>query len=484
LLVGANIVVALCIVGAISAYGYVQWKLNQIHREQIGSLTSANGGKPFTILVVGSDTRSALADNTDNQQFGGSSSTPGQRSDTIILARVVPSSHQIMLLSIPRDLWVNIPGQGMNRINSAFDTNADLLVQTVQTDLGIPVNHFVAVDFDTFRQITDAVGGVSFYFPTPAKDAYSLLNVPNAGCVLLTGDQALGFVRSRHYEYYQNGEWHFEAESDLARIQRQQAFIKKMVKKAESKFTDIGAVNGIINGLTKNLTVDSGFSNSLLLDLARDFHGIDPAAITNLTLPNYSFTTAGGADVLGLQQPQAAQTIAAFNSFGNNPPPSARPKTKTPKPTVPPTVAAPRVTVAPSSVSVEVSNGDGVGGQAAALTGLLTGKGYRAVTNAASPGMTFAVTEVHYAPDAHTAAQQIGASIPGGAKLVKDPSLSPTPYNVEVISGSSYTTATGGTPVSSPSSSGPTTSTTTVPGTNTATYVLPGTPAGQTPPNC
>ena len=85
------------------------------------------------------------------------------------------------MLSIPRDLWGNIPGQGQNRINSAFDTGANLLVQTIQADLGIPVNHYVEVNFDTFRDISNAVGGVNFYFPTPAKDAYSLLNITQAG---------------------------------------------------------------------------------------------------------------------------------------------------------------------------------------------------------------------------------------------------------------------------------------------------------------
>lgn len=480
--------VALCIVGAVSAYGYVQWKLDQIHREQINSLTSINGGKPFTVLIVGSDTRSGLT-GPDNQQFGGAAGTPGQRSDTIILARIAPATRQLMLLSLPRDLWLNIPGHGMNRINSAFDTGPDLLVQTIQQDLGIPVNHYVEVNFDTFRQVTDAVGGVSFYFPTPAKDAYSLLNVPTAGCVLLTGDQALGFVRSRHYEYYENGYWHYQAESDLARIQRQQAFIKKMIKKAESKFTDVGALNGVINGITKNLTVDSAFSNSLLIDLARDFHGIDPSTIATLTLPNYPFTTPGGADVLGLQQPQAAQAIAAFNHFGDTPPPATT-TTKPPKKSAPPPrITAPAVTVAPSSVSVEVANGDGVTAQAAKMTSFLTGKGYQATVNPLSPNGHFATTEVRYAPDAKTAAEQIGAAIPGGAKLVESSALTPTAYNVEVITGDSYTVATGGTPAatapaSSASSSAPTTPPTTLPGTNPDTYVLPGTPPGQVPPKC
>lgn len=489
LLIAANIVVAVCIIGTASAYGYVQWRLGQIRREHLSALTGVNGGKPFTLLIVGSDSRSALGSNNPaNAQFGSASLTPGQRSDTIILARIAPATRQVELLSLPRDLWVNIPGKGMNRINSAFDSGPNLLIKTVQADLGIPINHFVEVNFDSFQAITDAVGGVKFYFPTPAKDHYSLLNVPHAGCVLLTGQQALGFVRSRHYEYYKNGSWHFEAESDLARIQRQQAFIKKMLKKAQSEFTNPIALNSVIAGVTKNLTVDNGFSTSLLLDLAKDFHSIDPASIATVTLPNYSYTTAGGADVLGLQQPQAAQTIAAFNSFGNTPPPTPSSKAKPQTPVTAPRIETPSNTVAPSSVSVEVSNGTGIGGQAAKADSLLRARGFQTTVNPLSPGGTFPVTEVRYAPDSKTAAEQVGALIPGGAKLVESSALTPTAYNVEVITGGTYTTATGGAPTSSSSSSTstptPATTATTVPGTNPQTYVLPGTPPGQTPPAC
>jgi LCP family protein required for cell wall assembly len=488
LLVAANIVVALCLLGTVSAYGYVQWRLGQIKKEKLTALTSVNGGKPFTLLIVGSDSRSALAANDPgNAQFGSASETPGQRSDTVILARIAPATRQVEILSLPRDLWVNIPGSGPNRINAAFDTGPNLLIQTIQQDLGIPVNHFVEVNFDTFQAITNAVGGVKFYFPTPAKDAYSLLNVPAPGCVLLTGSQALGFVRSRHYEYYQNGYWHFEGESDLARIQRQQAFIKKMLKKAQSEYTNPLALNDILGGITKNLTVDSSFSTNLLLDLAKDFRSIDPSTIATITLPNYGYTTAGGAEVLGLQQPQASQTIAAFNNFGNTPPPAA-PKATTTTTTKPvPVIKAPSVTVAPSSVSVEVANGDGVSGQATKMTAFLTAKGYSVSVNPLSPGTGVAVTQVHYAPDAKTAGQQIAASIPGGATMVADSSLTPTAYGVEVVTGATYTAATGGAaPSASPSSasSAPSTTVTTVPGTNAGTYVLPGMPAGETPPSC
>ncbi len=471
--------VAVCLIGAASAYGYVEWRLNQIHRESLSHLAGAAGsGKPFTLLIVGSDSRSALGNSADNKQFGGAAATPGQRSDTIIVARVAPAAHQIEMMSIPRDLWVDIPGMGMNRINSAFDSGPDLLIQTIEQDLGIPVNHFVEVNFDSFRAITDAVGGVSFYFPTPARDPYSLLNVARPGCVLLTGDQALGFVRSRHYQYYLDGYWHIQGESDLARVQRQQAFIKKMIKKAEGEYTNPVALNDVIAGITKNLTVDSRFSNSLMLSLAKDFRSLNASSIPSLTLPNYPFTTAGGADVLGLQQPQAGQTVAAFNSFGSAPAPA--PSTTAP-------ARKPAVTVPPSSVSVEVANGTGVNGQAGRLTDFLTKAGYRATTDTAYTGSGYSATRILYAPDALNAARQLAAQIPGGGTLVESQALTPTAYNVEVVTGSSYTTASGSGPAvpsASTSAGSSTTTVTTVPGTDPTRYTLPGTPAGQKPPSC
>ncbi len=477
--------VAVCIVGAASAYGYVQWRLGQIRKEKLSALTSINGGRPFTVLVVGSDSRAALTPSTPgNAQFGSASQTPGQRSDTIILVRIAPATRQAEILSLPRDLWLNIPGAGMNRINAAFDSGPNLLVKTIQTDLGIPVNHYVEVNFDSFQAITDAVGGVKFYFPTPARDRYSLLSVPQAGCVLLTGQQALGFVRSRHYEYYENGYWHFQAASDLARIQRQQAFIKKMLKKAQAKFTNPVALNDIIAGITKNLTVDNGFSTSLMIDLAKDFHSVNPSTIATITLPNYPFTTAGGAEVLGLQEPQASQTIAAFNNFGNTPPPTTTAPAKSHQPVPTPKVTAPADTVPPSSVSVEVANGTGVNGQAGELDALLSGQGYRTSVNPVLQGTNRPVTEVLYAPDARTAGEQVAAAMPGGAQLVESSALTSTAFNVEVVTGNSYTTAGGGTPAGPSSSPATTTPPTTVPGTNPSTYVLPGMPPGQVPPRC
>jgi LCP family protein required for cell wall assembly len=491
-LIAANVMVALTIIGAASSYGYVKWRFDQIHTKTLPALTTthssgaggSSGGPPFTLLLVGSDSRAGLT-GPDAQLLGGpAGATPGQRSDTIILVRVVPKTRQMMILSIPRDLWGPIPGQADNRINSAFDTGANLLVQTIQADLGVPINHYVEVNFNSFKDITDAVGGVKFYFPTPAKDLYSDLEIPAAGCYDLTGDQALEFVRSRHYEYYQDGYWHFEGLSDLARIQRQQSFIKKMIKKASSEFTNPLALNSIIGGVTKNLTVDTGFSSSLMLTMVKDFRSIDVSTITNLTLPTYGWVTSGGADVLGLQQPQAAQVIAAFNAFGNPAPKPVVVKTTPAKPvnTLPP------VTVAPAGVSIEVANGTGTARQASQMTTVLTGLGYHAtVTAAVSYGHS--TTEVRYAPDALTAAEQVAAQIPGGATLTAAPDLAASIYSLQVITGSSFagaatttpaTTAPAGTTPSTAAGSTPTT----LPGTNSATYQLPGSTPGEPTPAC
>ena len=474
---------ALTILGAASAYGYVKWRFAQIHTKDVSTLTQkdTSGGAPFTLLIVGSDSRAAIAANNGNSQaFGGSSAVAGQRSDTIILVRVVPATRQLMIFSIPRDLWGAIPGHGSNRINTAFDSGPALLVQAIQQDLGIPINHYVEVNFDSFRDISNAVGGIKFYFPTPAKDVYSGLSVPAPGCITFQGDAALALVRSRHYQYFQNGSWHYEALSDLARIQRQQTFVKKMIKKAEGEFTNPIALNDVIASVTKNLTVDSTFSSSLMLDLARTFRSLNATAIPTVTVPTYPFTTSGGAEVLGLQQPQASAAVAAFNSFGNTPPPAPSSATSH-SPSAAPTVTAPPVTVAPSSVSIEVANGSGSSGQANVMVQWLSSQGYHAGV-VASSGYGHSATEIRYAPDSKTAAEQIAAKVPGGATLVLASDLTPTPYNLEIITGSSYT----GTSASGSGSSvgtGTTAPPTTVPGSSATVYELPGS-TGPPPANC
>jgi LCP family protein required for cell wall assembly len=460
--------VALCLVGAASAYGYVEHELGNVHKVNLGGLTASESG-PFTVLIVGSDTRNLTG--SGNAQFGSAAETPGQRSDTIMLARIVPKTRSMTLLSIPRDLWVSIAGMGQSRINSAFNNGPALLISTIQKDLGLPINHYVEINFDTFQAITDAVGGVKVWFPAPAKDAFSLLNVPTTGCVNLTGAQALGFARSRHYQYLVGGQWLTQGLSDLARIQRQQFYVKKMIRKAETKLSNPLALNAVLNSVTKNLTVDSGFSTHLMLSLAEDFHSADVAAIPTLTLPTYN-EVIGGADVLGLQQPQAEQMIASFNALGT---PAHTTTTHSTTPT----------TLKGSHVSVEVANGSGVNGQAGAATASLARLGYKATVTDQSPGYNFTANDIEYTPGARAAAEQLAAQLSGGATLTGSATLGSTPYSLELITGSHYagvvgshsTTATTSGHATKSTSGATTPTTSAAAGTTKVTnYPLPGPP--------
>lgn len=471
-----NVVVAAMLVMVAVAYGYADWRINQIRRVDIPSLVGGNeaassaavaaAGAPMTILVVGSDSRAGDTGG-DAAQFGSSTQVAGQRSDTIMLVHLVPATRSAEILSIPRDLWVPIPGMGSNRINTAFDSGADLLVRTIETDLGIPIDHYVEVDFQSFRDIVDAVGGVKEYFPTPAKDQYSLLNIPAPGCYTMTGQMALSFVRSRHYEYQVDGRWMFEAESDLARIQRQQSFVRKMIAKAQSEnITNLSQINGIIGGVTNNLTLDSRFSQSLLVSLAERYRNISAAGLATSTLPT-SPAVIGGADVLLLQQPDAHNAIAGFL----NPPTGARKSAPTSSTTAVPNVA-------PSSVKVAVLNGSGRSGEASSAAAALAQNGFVVASVGSAPSFTYATTEVLYGSASQAKAQLVADSVAGGAQLQSDPSLQGA--DVELITGQSYqgiSASTGATaPSTSPITAPPTTATT--------VYQLPGTPPGFTPPPC
>jgi LCP family protein required for cell wall assembly len=485
-LIAVNIASALLLVAAGSAYAYVQWRLDQLNRIHVlGLHTQGSNIAPFTLLVIGSDTRNLGAGG--GPQFGSGAEVAGQRSDSIILIRVVPRTRALGLLSIPRDTLVPIPGYGTTRINVAFNSgNPSLLATVLDQDFGIQVNHVVEFNFDTFRQVANAVGGVEQYFPTPARDLYSLLSIPAPGCYNLSGNQALAFVRSREYQYELNGEWHYQLypESDLARIQRQQSFVRDLARKAKRIApTNLVELNSVIGGITRNLTIDSGFSNSLLLSLASDFRTANLSAI-----PSYTYPTVNSTSVPGALDPQTAQGQQLIQQWLNVGQQTAKPSTG--KATPPTTV------VSPASINVEVQNGSGVAKQAATAAQDLSTIGYHAtVAGDASSGSTNTV--IYYAPDSLAAARQLQSELAGGSSLVESPALTPTPYNLRLVTGKGFTGLTAGAAALGRSAS---TSTTTAPpsppygGSATVNpasssfyqgvYIPPGLQPGQVPQTC
>ena len=181
-----------------------------------------------TILLLGSDRRYGERDRG--------------RADTIILARVAASEHRIALLSIPRDLLVDIPGHGQDRINEAYDLGGErLLIRTVRETFGVRIDHFIEVNFDGFAHIVNALGGV--YLPidqryfnknvgTPETN-YGNINL-HAGYQKLTGAQALAFVRFRH------------TDSDFYRTARQQLFLREAMHEALAEKFDLLRMRGLL----------------------------------------------------------------------------------------------------------------------------------------------------------------------------------------------------------------------------------------------
>jgi LCP family protein required for cell wall assembly len=490
-LIGLNVVCALAIMGAGGAYGYVQWRLGQIHRIHVAGLHAPTKGlnvPAFTLLLIGSDSRNIANGNL----YGGTADVQGQRSDSIILMRVAPKTHALALLSIPRDTLVPIPGNGTTRINVAFNSgNPSLLSTVLYQDFGIEVNHVAIFNFDTFEAVANAVGGVEQYFPAPAKDAFSLLNIPAAGCTNLSGAQALGFVRSREYQYYLNGQWNYQLypESDLARIQRQQSFIRDLVHKAKKVApTNPIALNNIIAGVTKNLTLDSSFSNSLIFSLAEAFKSANVSTIPSYTYPTVNSTAVPGALDPEVQQGQSV--IHQWLSVGQQPAtPASGPKKPQKKPVL---------TLTPSSISVSIQNGSGIGGQAAEAGQDLSGQGYHTTVSGDAPTFGQIQNEIEYAPDSLAAAKQVQSQLVGGATLKEDPGLAPTAYNLLLVTGQDYAGVV--------SPSGAVTSGTTLPSTSTTVgnpaiggspavnpdsssiydgvYIPPGLQPGQIPKTC
>ena len=461
-----RIIYALCtiVVLAAAAVGgeiyYLNYNFHKIKKISAPHLvkTQTPPGKPFNMLLVGSDSRAFVTGNSPlANAFGSAAQEGGQRSDVTMLVRFVPATKTVTVLSIPRDLWVNIPGDvggvsGMNRINAAFNSGPDLLIQTIEQDLGVPINHYASVNFLGFSGMVDALGGVTMDFPTQVKDAYTGLDVTTVGCQLVNGVTALQLVRSRHLFYLNsNGYWESDGQSDFSRIQRQDAFFRAVLAKANASDSNPFAINGFISAASSNLTIDNTLTQSDLLHIANEFKGLASSHLVTETLPTTEFVTDGGADVLMAAQPYADQMISAFNQLGL---PPVAPTTTTTTP------------VAPSTVSVDVLNASGSGELASQTAAGLTHNGFviTGIDNAPSVIASGSPSEIFYGPTGLPAAHTLGDSLSGAVTYVPSSTLSGNDLTLWVANAQLTVTTT------------PTTTTTqaTVPGSPTTTTSIPG----------
>jgi LCP family protein required for cell wall assembly len=316
---------------ALSSAGvfYAKRTLDSVKTVDVPSLTpegktvDQGGNGPTTIenyLIVGSDSRAgANPDDTDAGAIGNASEVVGQRSDTIMVLRFDPSDNSSALLSLPRDLWVPIAGtNGSNKINAAFTKGSDVLINTIQTDFGIPIHHYVEVDFEGFKRLVDAVGGVAINFPEPARDAKTGFEVLTPGCNTLDGTQALAFARSRYYQTFTNGKWRDVGANDLGRIQRQQEFLRVAFQKALTTTSSSPvAATELINAALDNIKIDKSLD---IFGLANRLRKLGSGGVKSFSLGNYSVNgTVGDQSVLKLNTAQAQPVIDYFKGIGPEP---------------------------------------------------------------------------------------------------------------------------------------------------------------------
>ena len=318
MLIGISILVVLVVLGGVGSWFYVNSVLGSIKRVPVPGITPESSGAPIDILLVGSDSRQFVDSTGDASSFGNGSSVTGQRSDVIIVVRLVPKTRQIEMLSIPRDTYVPIPGTGgENRINAAFNSGPGLLVETIEKNFGIPINHVMVANFPGFEGMVNALGGISLDFPDPVRDPYSGLNVSTTGCQGVNGTTALALVRSRHLYYFKDGTWSYDGMSDWSRIQRQQAFFHALLRKADSEFPNIPAMISFLQATANDLQVDSGFKTGEMISLGLRFRGVASSSLATAVLPTTG-TTIDGNDVLLAAQPYAQQMISSFLAFGSS----------------------------------------------------------------------------------------------------------------------------------------------------------------------
>jgi LCP family protein required for cell wall assembly len=250
-------------------------------------------------LITGADNNSCIDPDSPYAPAFGDRNNLGERSDTIMMWRVNPSTSQVAVLSFPRDLFVDIAGTSRRgRINEAYQRdNPQRLIDTIYQNFGILTDHFVQVDFCAFRTLVNAVGGVAVPIDTPVRDPNTGLDVTEVGCYTFDGDHALAYVRSRKLQYVNaNGEWQQDGTSDLGRISRQQDFLRRTVSALLSK----GAYNpdvagGLIETLSEYIVADPGLTPRKMLEFAGVLSGVDPTEITTYQITADPRTVQGAA---------------------------------------------------------------------------------------------------------------------------------------------------------------------------------------------
>ncbi|WP_375493654.1 LCP family protein [uncultured Jatrophihabitans sp.] len=317
--VGALISVALLVLAGYSFYTFRNIN-NGIHRldplspadptNAAGQKATPFNGKDQNILLVGNDDRTNMTA-AERHQLHTSADGGSRNTDTMMILHLPANGKQATIISLPRDSYVHIDGEGMNRLNSAYpygyannapsnasvddrrQAGAKLLVKTVQQLTGLTINHYVQISLLGFYEISNAIGGVPIDLCHSVNDTHAY-NVANGqpggsgfkmskGKHIIKGVTALEFVRQRH----------FLPRGDLDRVRRQQYFLTSAFRQVASVGI-FSKLNSLGDAVKRNIYLDGSLN---LLDLARQMEALSANNISGKTIPTTE-ATIDGSDVL------------------------------------------------------------------------------------------------------------------------------------------------------------------------------------------
>jgi LCP family protein required for cell wall assembly len=291
------VVVALAILGAVGSYFWLNSKLNR--SVTLPTYSGQSAGQNW--LIAGSDSRQGLSSQQIKSLHVGFNSGT-LNSDSLMLLHIGSSGP--VLISIPRDSYVPIPGHGSNKINAALAFGGpSLLIQTVESVTGLRIDHYMGIGFGGLVGVVNQVGGVNICLPTALHDANSGVNLP-AGCHNLDGAQALAFVRDRHSFTNQ----------DLQRIEDQRAFLKALLSKATSPGVYLNPFTALPFGSSaaSSISVDQG---TQLYDLIKVAFALRSPQTGTVPIADANYVTANAGDAVLWNRSEA---LSLFNALKND----------------------------------------------------------------------------------------------------------------------------------------------------------------------
>ena len=355
---------------AVGALGYLYGKAIESKIHGKGSrgkeivLPGPAPQKPITFLILGSDTRGS----------------DRGRSDTLMVLRVNPEKKVATLLSIPRDMRVRIPRLGMDKINAAYaEGGPELAIETVGDFTGFEINHYVEVDFQGFKRLVDALGGIDIDVQPPNGKKYLYdpeinLRLPR-GLQHLDGEEALKFVRVRHVD------------DDFGRTKRQQQFLKAVFEKI-IKPASLAKLPQLAEIVADNVRTDSGLGLREMLSYGQLLRSIPRENVRMATLPGTPETIGGISYVV----PDDEKISELLDRVQND------------EPLEP---GAIKREIANADIVVDVQNGSGIGGQGHAVADKLRLKGFTVGVVSNADSFAYSRTRILASPESYDKAKKV-----------------------------------------------------------------------------